>query len=549
MDFADLIRNTMDAFLSKKYMADGLEKVEDDVASANSKSDSAVSTSNTANDRVDNIITTQVEGKDPELTDFRHSNITNTTYETAAARGDAIDVALAKSTNPAHNQGALVFGQEYLSAFHKKLMAWNVLTNAVKFNIIFSGDSTTAGDSTSSSLFHIDQLIQYFAKVNGFPQMNCINSGHSGMDTEHWNQTYVTQDLANSPDLYIIRWGINDPYYSHANNSSLGDSSVDNPTLDAQRRTPEDFNTSLRAGLQQIRNQKDYTQLSIVLMSPSSTYDIPNGRDDAWHRAIIPYIKQAARDFQCCFIDTYQYLWDSINASDHMDNPYGDGRHIHPNDVMNLWITNLMYDVILPPSFKAKYGAGNVLNEWSSNQMKALGDAPSTYPVGISMHRTQTSPLDFPINGGVVTFKSVDGVVFQFNVGYSTGYSGFGFRFGYTATDTWSPMHIIAPTSIQTLTLNNSWVLYDAANGRPAKAYKDSSGVVHLQGLIKSGTMTNGTQIATIPTGFTPLTGVFAPVAFSGGTAVISIAGSNLAIVSGVTANTWLSLDGISYLP
>lgn len=99
MAFSDLIRNTMNAFLSKQYMADGLEKVEDDVASANSTAQEAKDIANTANERTNNIITTQVEGKDPEVTDAHFSNVTGKTDTTIGARMDGIDSTLADMTN------------------------------------------------------------------------------------------------------------------------------------------------------------------------------------------------------------------------------------------------------------------------------------------------------------------------------------------------------------------------------------------------------------------------------------------------------------------
>src|SRR5690606_36388890 len=48
------------------------------------------------------------------------------------------------------------------------------------------------------------------------------------------------------------------------------------------------------------------------------------------------------------------------------------------------------------------------------------------------------------------------------------------------------------------LTLANGWVNYDAFNA-PARVWKDESNLVHLSGMIKSGTIAAGTRIATLP--------------------------------------------------
>ncbi|MDD9148165.1 SGNH/GDSL hydrolase family protein [Sporolactobacillus sp. CQH2019] len=455
---------------------------------------------------------------------------------------------LAETANPAHNAGGIIFGREYMSYFHKKLMAWNVLSDGQALNllkVIFSGDSTTAGDSTSSSAFHIDQLIKNLSLQNGLLMTNVINAGHSGKDTEHWNQTYVAQDLAQTPDLYIPRWGINDPYYAHTDNSALPDQSSVNPSIDVLRRTPEDFNISLRAGLQQIRNQRDYTQLTIILMAPNATYDVPNGRDAKWYEAIIPYIKQAARDYQCVFINTYQYLYDAQNAADNMDNPYGDGRHIHPNDVRNLWIANLIFDVIFPKSIRDMYGLSQIKSSLSTIDGILTGnEPPSFFPFGLSFYRVSGSGALY--NGGLMTLKSADNVVYQLNVGYHTDNEiASRLRNGGYGSDTWGVWS--SNSIINRPALQNSWQDYSAGVSQ-AEYYISRDNQVHFQGLIKPGTTTAGTILFNIPAGFRPYIDRWFLVDSNGGTCRVTVSpGGNVVLQSG-TPTTYLSLDQISYL-
>jgi hypothetical protein len=102
--FSDLIRNTMDAFLSKKYMADGLEKVEDDVANSNSTAQQAVNTSNDAKTQVDanknqiaNIVAHGGEGSLEEIVDVR-TGADGTVHASAGDHVRSIDESLADIT-------------------------------------------------------------------------------------------------------------------------------------------------------------------------------------------------------------------------------------------------------------------------------------------------------------------------------------------------------------------------------------------------------------------------------------------------------------------
>lgn len=99
-DYASLIRTEQNAYTMRDEIASGIEQAQNDASIAVNTSNNANNTANTANDRVNNIVTNNPSGtKDQELIDFRHSNITNTTYATAAARGDALDSQLAEKAS------------------------------------------------------------------------------------------------------------------------------------------------------------------------------------------------------------------------------------------------------------------------------------------------------------------------------------------------------------------------------------------------------------------------------------------------------------------
>ena len=100
------------------------------------------------------------------------------------------------------------------------------------------------------------------------------------------------------------------------------------------------------------------------------------------------------------------------------------------------------------------------------------------------------------------------------------------------------------------LTLVNSWVEYTTSE--TPKSFKDSNGVVHLEGTIKSGTTTYGTTLFTLPSGYAPPTGTLLRVG------TYSLGGANAGVGrleiddSGTVTiadggNTLLTLTGISF--
>ncbi len=120
-------------------------------------------------------------------------------------------------------------------------------------------------------------------------------------------------------------------------------------------------------------------------------------------------------------------------------------------------------------------------------------------------------------------------------------------RFG-AFTLGYNPATDINDDPYQPLTLQNGWTRFSTSY--PTAGYwKDASGVVHVNGLIRDGTLTNGTVIANFPAGYRPPTqemrislsrttgGVTGPIRLdlqSDGDLVIS---TELAI-----GNAWLSL-------
>jgi Tfp pilus assembly protein PilE len=99
-----------------------------------------------------------------------------------------------------------------------------------------------------------------------------------------------------------------------------------------------------------------------------------------------------------------------------------------------------------------------------------------------------------------------------------------------------------------TFTLQNNWVYYGSSYNTP-EFTKTSSGRVFLKGLVKSGTETTGTVIATLPEGYRPDETLVFPAMSSSSTAgrIDVLSNGNVIIYYG--SNGWISLDNISFLP
>ena len=322
------------------------------------------------------------------------------------------------------SRGGLIFGQEYLSHFHKKI----INTPAASLKCLFSGDSTTTGDA--SGVFPPPVIFKNFLNTNGFIS-DVINAGHSGWSlTAYNNSAELDADILQSPDLYTLRWGINDGITNDVNL----------------------FRSSLVSVLTKIRSSLKQEECSIVLMTPNSTNDTPNNRDASWYQKIVPIIRQCAIDFQCCYIDTYNLWNDSIHGSDYMDNYYGDGRHIHPSQVMNYWIMSKFIDVVIPRMF-----ISNQLTNFSVTNGEVTGiTIPNSYPLGISLY---VSSSGFPVDGVVITTRQVNNVSHQKNCSHVNATTDIYERVSRNDGTSWSPWIKVAN--------ENNCILKDAMSLTP----------------------------------------------------------------------------------
>lgn len=95
------------------------------------------------------------------------------------------------------------------------------------------------------------------------------------------------------------------------------------------------------------------------------------------------------------------------------------------------------------------------------------------------------------------------------------------------------------------LALSNGWVALDPQVQTPP-SFRRHHGIVHVRGLIASGSATPESPIATLPAGFRPNRQHHLPATASNAFASLGVA-ANGVIVSKAGSNTWFSLDAIAF--
>lgn len=99
MSYADQIRVESDAKVMREQIADGIEENKSIAESTNSIAQEAKEKVDNNDNRINNILANQVEGKDPEVVDAHYSNITGQTSLNIGSRMDGIDSTLADNAN------------------------------------------------------------------------------------------------------------------------------------------------------------------------------------------------------------------------------------------------------------------------------------------------------------------------------------------------------------------------------------------------------------------------------------------------------------------
>ncbi len=103
----------------------------------------------------------------------------------------------------------------------------------------------------------------------------------------------------------------------------------------------------------------------------------------------------------------------------------------------------------------------------------------------------------------------------------------------------------ILPESWTAPTFQNSWVNYDTTYNQVGY-FKDKYGIVHLRGLVKSGTVGGSTPIFTLPEGYRPIKRCIFVTISNGSIGRCDVKDTG-EVIANNGSNSWFSLEGISF--
>jgi len=288
----------------------------------------------------------------------------------------------------------LFIGGEYLHAFLSAIKAAGTVVKTAVF-----GDSTVT-DAYFTTAYRLSALLEVTAIAKGCPsKMGVDNYGVSGTS---WPNLNAIPYLATDRKLMFIKYGINDG------------------SLVAEATRLSSMAATMRAKLTAIRAATNggISSLSIVLIGPNATSDLPNGRDEKWYEQLRAVYVAIAREFQCAYFDTYAFLRDSSKAANRwMDDPvYGDGfgfnRPVHYFDGMQAQIWGRIMDEILAPGAVVAFANNLTYNYGSAHFIPSGALPPSSYAIGTYIVRIFDN-ANYAVDGTGVLFRNQDGGVIR----------------------------------------------------------------------------------------------------------------------------------------
>lgn len=417
----------------------------------------------------------------------------------------------------------IAIGKEYLYRVYARLALGGTVT------AFAYGDSTIAGGNGESTAFNCSNIIGRLMRDRGLGRFSLTNRGVGGTQVSDLN---AIPDLTANSDIILIKYGINDGTNNIATRLAT-------------------FQTNLRSKLAAIRGNGfgSLTSLAIVLVGPNSTSDSVNNRDERWYEQLRGIYIAAARDYQCVYFDTYAYLKDSRGAAGlWMDNPYADGRAVHPLDPMQAWIWGGIIDYCFAPSESRMYATNHLTNQSSAGDSLiggtwAAASLPNQFPFGVTIQRATTGN-GAPFDGFVETIVAADAGAIQRLWTYSNNQTKCVTRTADTGSNLW--YRWTGGVVAENLTLSNGWVNYGSTFGTPS-ASVSVDGYCFLKGMIKSGTTTAATVVGTLPAGMLPAEDSIHLAATNAGSCLIKITSAGNITLQSAGDATFTSLDGVCF--
>lgn len=263
------------------------------------------------------------------------------------------------------------FGREYLWQWYKSWRLAPKQTASVKL----SGDSTTVGNNITLPNYTPAGLLPILAKARGF-SITTVNAGFSGETTAQWLATRLPADLlAAIPAIYVIRWGMNDPYFGITTAQTIA---------------------NIRAGMALIRATAGWSSsaVGIVLMMPNTASDDAGGRNELWREKVGRDFRQAALDYGAAFIDTYSLLRTARNQVPVVNGGWLDAPAVHPNDDHSMLIVEALGDMLFPSAMGRVIGAETAVTASASFALPGTSENATSRMEGprVSMAGYVTGP-------------------------------------------------------------------------------------------------------------------------------------------------------------
>jgi hypothetical protein len=137
-------------------------------------------------------------------------------------------------------------------------------------------------------------------------------------------------------------------------------------------------------------------------------------------------------------------------------------------------------------------------------------------------------------NGGATQYEIVnDGTLVQYGGANTWASLTGGFCRAHDNVDAWNYPQAFT----------NSWVNW-SSGAQPARFWKDTGGIVHLEGMISSGTLT--ATAFTLPPGYRPSEQLVVPVGSNGGLGRVDVTTAG-AVAPNAGSTVWFSLSGIHF--
>lgn len=195
---------------------------------------------------------------------------------------------------------------------------------------------------------------------------NAISLTNRAVGGTSWSDANPVSDVGPTTDIMFFKFSINH---------------VSGQDVDAEI-------TAMRAKLAAVRAQAfgAVNLLTIVLVGPSSTYDPSGGRTSVWYELLRQGYEQAARDYQCVYIDLYGLFQDSTWwAASYADTPA-----VHPNGFLQQQLWAYVTNALLPTGALAL----STYDDWIglSGQNSWVDYSPVSAPVGYAPFSASLSP-------------------------------------------------------------------------------------------------------------------------------------------------------------